>query len=57
MNAVLRENGKPLLNIELPSMPHPHTVSVDPDTHLVSFPLQNLNAKTVLGTMQPIQVH
>ena len=39
------------------SMPHAHTVSVDPDTHLVYFPLQNLNGKPVLRIMEPSGVN
>ena len=33
------------------SMPHAHTVSVDPRTHLVYFPLQNINGKPLLRIM------
>ncbi|HYM77237.1 MAG TPA: hypothetical protein VE377_14785 [Candidatus Dormibacteraeota bacterium] len=50
---VFRENGKALLNLGTMSMPHAHTVSVDPLTHLVYFPLQNLNGKPVLRIMEP----
>jgi hypothetical protein len=57
MNAVFRENGKALVNVGSQSMPHAHTVSVDPDTHLVFFPLQNLNGKPVLRLKQPSHVH
>jgi DNA-binding beta-propeller fold protein YncE len=32
-------------------MPHAHTVSVDPRTHLVYFPLENVNGKPVLRIM------
>jgi DNA-binding beta-propeller fold protein YncE len=32
--------------------PHAHTVSVDPQTHLVYFPLENWNGKPVLRIMQ-----
>lgn len=40
------------------SMPHAHTVSVDPRTHLVYFPLENVNGKPLLRIMQgdaPVQ--
>lgn len=33
------------------SMPHAHTVSVDPRTHLVYFPLQNVDGKPILRIM------
>ncbi len=35
-------------------MPHAHTVSVDPKTHLVYFPLENIDGHPVLRIMQPI---
>ena len=54
---VFRENGKALVNVGSLSMPHAHTVSVDPDTHLVYFPLQNLNGKPVLRIMEPSGVN
>jgi DNA-binding beta-propeller fold protein YncE len=50
---IFRENGKALVSTGSLSMPHAHTVSVDPDTHLVYFPLQNLNGHPVLRIMQP----
>src|ERR1700719_4757390 len=53
---VFRESGKSLVHGGSLSMPHAHTVSVDPDTHLVYFPLQNLNGKPVLRIMEPSQV-
>ncbi|HWZ57899.1 MAG TPA: YncE family protein [Gemmatimonadaceae bacterium] len=34
------------------SMPRAHTVSVDPRTHLVYFPLENVNGKPLLRIMQ-----
>jgi hypothetical protein len=33
------------------SMPHAHAVSVDPRTHLVSFPLENLDGRPILRIM------
>lgn len=50
---VFRETGKTLVNIGSLSMPHAHTVSVDPETHLVYFPLQNLDGHPVLRIMEP----
>jgi hypothetical protein len=32
-------------------MPHAHTVSADPRTHLVYFPLENMNGKPILRIM------
>jgi DNA-binding beta-propeller fold protein YncE len=34
-------------------MPHAHTVSVDPKTHLVYFPLENVNGHPLLRIMKP----
>jgi DNA-binding beta-propeller fold protein YncE len=34
-------------------MPHAHTVSVDPKTHLVYFPLENINGHPLLRIMEP----
>lgn len=34
------------------NLPHAHTVSVDPKTHLVYFPLENLDGKPVLRIME-----
>ena len=54
---VFRENGKALVPEGTLSMPHAHTVSVDPDTHLVYFPLQNIDGHPVLRIMEPAQSH
>jgi DNA-binding beta-propeller fold protein YncE len=35
------------------NMPHAHTVAVDPQTHLVYFPLENINGHPVLRIMRP----
>lgn len=50
---VLRENGKVLVSEGTPSMPHAHTVSVDPATHLVYLPLQNVVGHSLLRIMEP----
>jgi DNA-binding beta-propeller fold protein YncE len=50
---VFRENGKALVPVGSFSMPHAHTVSVDSDTHLVYFPLQNINGHPLLRIMEP----
>jgi DNA-binding beta-propeller fold protein YncE len=50
---VFQENGKSLTTVGTLSMPHAHTVSVDPETHLVYFPLQNIDGHPVLRIMKP----
>lgn len=34
-------------------MPHAHTVAVDPNTHLVYFPLENVGGRPILRIMRP----
>jgi hypothetical protein len=36
-------------------MPHAHTVAVDPKTHLVYFPLENIDGHPILRIMQPVK--
>jgi DNA-binding beta-propeller fold protein YncE len=50
---VFREKGKTLRQVGSFSIPHAHTVSVDPATHLVYFPLENINGHPVLWIMRP----
>jgi DNA-binding beta-propeller fold protein YncE len=50
---VFRRNGKSLISVGSISMPYAHTVSVDTETHLVYFPLQNVDGHPVLRIMQP----
>jgi DNA-binding beta-propeller fold protein YncE len=38
-------------------MPHAHTVSVDPKTHLVYFPLENIDGRPLLRIMKPADLH
>ena len=52
---VFREDGKALVKVGSLSMPHAHTVSVDSDTHLVYFPLQNVGGHPLLRIMEPSQ--
>jgi len=52
---VFRENGKSLTLKGKLSMPHAHTVSVDSETHLVYFPLENLDGHPMLRIMEPVQ--
>lgn len=39
------------------AMPHAHTVAVDETTHLVYFPLENVDGHPILRIMRPIQSH
>jgi DNA-binding beta-propeller fold protein YncE len=50
---VFRESGKTLIKEGSLFMPHAHTVSVDPETHLVYFPLQNIGGRPLLRIMAP----
>lgn len=50
---VFRESGKTLVNEGSLFMPHAHTVSVDPETHLAYFPLQDVDGHPVLRITQP----
>jgi DNA-binding beta-propeller fold protein YncE len=50
---VFREKEKSLALQGKLFLPHGHTVSVDPETHLVYFPLQNLDGHPVLRIMEP----
>jgi YVTN family beta-propeller protein len=50
---VFREQGKSLVSEGEIFMPHAHTVCVDPDTHLVYFPLQDIGGHSVLRIMEP----
>jgi DNA-binding beta-propeller fold protein YncE len=52
---VFREEGNKLVRVGGFSMPYAHTVCVDPNTHLVYFPLQNLGGHPVLRIMKPVQ--
>ena len=47
-------SGKRLKRIGTLRMPHAHTVSVDPSTHLVYFPLQNIDGHPLLRIMEPV---
>jgi DNA-binding beta-propeller fold protein YncE len=50
---VYRENGKSLTAVGNLSMPHAHTVCADPTTHLVYFPLQDIDGRPLLRIMAP----
>ena len=50
---VFREHGKALVSEGGFFIPHAHTVCVDPDTHLVYFPLQDIDGHPILRIMEP----
>jgi DNA-binding beta-propeller fold protein YncE len=50
---VLQEANRDLKTLGQFHMPHAHTVSVDPQTHLVYFPLENIGGHPLLRIMQP----
>ena len=54
---VFRENGRDLMAEGTLSIPHAHTVCVDPKTHLVYFPLENINGRPLLRIMEPSPTH
>ena len=49
---VFRKENRTLVSEGTLSMPHAHTVCVDLDTHLIYFPLENLNGHPVLRIME-----
>ena len=51
--SLFRESGRDVQQAGHCNMPHAHTVSVDPKTHLVYFPLENVGGKPVLRIMKP----
>ena len=51
---IYRETGKHLLAVGNFVMPHAHTVCVDPKTHLVYFPLENVKGHPLLRIMAPV---
>ncbi len=52
---VLKESNRDLRQLVQLHMPHAHTVSVDPKSHLVYFPLENVDGHPLLRIMQPVQ--
>ena len=51
---VFHESNRKLTQLAQFQMPHAHTVAVDPRTHLVYFPLENINGRPLLRIMEPI---
>lgn len=54
---VFHEENRNLVREGNLELPHAHTVSVDPVTHLVYFPLQNVAGKPLLRIMEWAQAH
>jgi hypothetical protein len=50
---VFQLNGNVLKQLAKFNMPHAHSVAVDPSTHLVYFPLENIGGKPILRIMRP----
>jgi DNA-binding beta-propeller fold protein YncE len=56
--SVFREEGKKLVKIgEGLLAPNAHSVAVEPQTHRVYFPLQNMNGHPVLRVLQPVSAN
>lgn len=51
---VFSENGRTLVDEGHISIPRAHTVCVDPNTHLVYFPLEDVDGHPLLRIMEPI---
>lgn len=54
---VFERNGARLALLGSFDMPHAHTVAVDPKTHLVYLPLENVGGRPLLRIMQPVTAH
>ena len=52
--SVFRQDGKRLSSLGRLALPHAHTVSVDPATHLVYLPLEDVGGHPVLRIMEPV---
>jgi len=51
---IFREQDRKLVSAGQFTTPHAHTVCVDPKTHLVYFPLENIDGKPILRIMEPV---
>jgi len=51
--SIFQESGRELRSLGRFDMPHAHTVSVDPTTHLVYLPLENVGGHPLLRIMKP----
>jgi hypothetical protein len=54
---VFQRNGRTLALLGSFEMPHAHTVAVDPKTHLVYLPLEDVNGHPLLRIMRPVNPH
>jgi DNA-binding beta-propeller fold protein YncE len=54
---VFQSNGKSLARLGSFEMPHAHTVAVDPKTHLVYLPLENVDGHPLLRIMRPVDLY
>jgi DNA-binding beta-propeller fold protein YncE len=54
--SVFEESGRELQPLGTLFMPHAHTVSVDPKTHLVYFPLESIDGHPLLRIMKPARL-
>lgn len=52
---IFQERARNLQEVGQLNMPHAHTVSVDPRSHLVYFPLENVNGHPLLRIMRPVR--
>jgi DNA-binding beta-propeller fold protein YncE len=52
--AIFHLTGTRLARIGTLQMPHAHTVSIDPSTHLVYFPLQDVHGHPILRILRPL---
>jgi DNA-binding beta-propeller fold protein YncE len=50
---IFQNNGERLTLLGSLEMPHAHTVSIDPKTHLTYFPLENVDGHPILRIMRP----
>ncbi len=53
---VFHLSGSTLSPVGSVDMPHAHTVAVDPATHLVYFPLQDVNGHPILRILRPASI-
>jgi DNA-binding beta-propeller fold protein YncE len=51
---IFQSSNRKLLLLGSFDMPHAHTVAVDPRTHLVYFPLENVNGHPLVRIMRPV---
>jgi len=51
---IFQSSNRKLVLLGSFNMPHAHTVAVDPQTHLVYFPLENIDGHPLLRIMKPV---